>query len=54
MHANSLQVTPAGVIVISVRHLDTVIAISPQFDRIAWRVGRFGSHFAFPNPSDRF
>jgi hypothetical protein len=54
MHANSLQVAPTGVIVMSVRHLDTVIAISPQFDRIAWRIGRFGSDFAFPNPSDRF
>lgn len=38
----------------SVRHLDTVIAISPQFDRIAWRVGRFGSNFTFPNPNDKF
>jgi hypothetical protein len=54
MHANSLQVAPTGVILMSVRHLDTVIAISPQFDRIAWRIGRFGSNFAFPNPSDKF
>ena len=54
MHANSLQVAPTGVILMSVRHLDTVIAISPQFDRIAWRIGRFGSNFAFPNPNDRF
>ena len=54
MHANSLQVAPTGVIVMSVRHLDTVLAISPQFDRIAWRIGRFGSDFAFPNPSDKF
>jgi arylsulfotransferase ASST len=54
MHANSLQVAPTGVILMSVRHLDTVIAISPQFDRIAWRIGRFGSDFAFPNPSDKF
>jgi hypothetical protein len=54
MHANSLQVAPTGVILMSVRHLDTVIAISPQFDRIAWRIGRFGSDFSFPNPSDRF
>jgi hypothetical protein len=53
-HANSLQVAPTGVILMSVRHLDTVIAISPQFDRIAWRIGRFGSDFAFPNPSDKF
>jgi hypothetical protein len=54
MHANSLQVAPTHVILMSVRHLDTVIAIAPEFDRIAWRIGRFGSDFAFPNPSDRF
>jgi Arylsulfotransferase (ASST) len=54
MHANSLQVTPTGVILMSVRHLDTVIAIAPEFDRIAWRIGRFGSDFSFPDPSDRF
>jgi hypothetical protein len=54
MHANSLQVAPTGVIVMSVRHLDTVIAISPQFDRIVWRIGRFGSNFTFPNPNDKF
>ena len=54
MHANSLQVAPTGVILMSVRFLDTVIAISPQLDRIAWRIGRFGSDFTFPNSSDKF
>lgn len=54
MHSNSIQVAPTGVILMSVRHLDTVIAISPQFDRIAWRIGRFGSDFSFPDPSDEF
>jgi hypothetical protein len=54
MHANSLQVAPSGVIIMSVRYLDTVIAISPQLDRIAWRIGRFKSDFTFPNQSDRF
>ena len=54
MHANSLQVAPSGVILMSVRYLDTVMAISPQLDRIAWRIGRFGSNFAFPNPNDKF
>jgi Arylsulfotransferase (ASST) len=54
MHANSLQVAPSGVILLSVRYLDTVVAISPQLDRIAWRIGRFKSDFSFPNPSDRF
>ena len=54
MHANSLQVAPTGVLLMSVRFLDTVIAIAPQFDRIVWRIGRFGSNFAFPNPNDKF
>ena len=54
MHANSLQVTPMGAILLSVRYLDTVVAISPQLDRIAWRIGRLKSDFTFPNPSDRF
>lgn len=53
-HANSLQVAPSGGILMSLRHLDTVIAISPQFDGIAWRIGRFASDFAFSNPSDKF
>lgn len=53
-HSNSLQVAPTGEIIHSVRHLDTVLAISPQFDAISWRLGRFHSDFNFPNPSDRF
>ena len=53
-HSNSLQVAATGEILQSIRHLDTVIAISPTFDRIAWRIGRFSSSFAFPDPSDKF
>jgi hypothetical protein len=53
-HANSLQVAPTGVILMSVRHLNTVIAIAPQFDRIVWRIGKFASDFTFPDPSDKF
>jgi hypothetical protein len=53
-HSNSLQVAPTGEFVHSIRHLDTVVAISPQFDGIAWRIGRFHSDFAFPNPGDQF
>lgn len=54
MHANSLQMSPSGDLLMSVRMLDTVIAIAPQLDRIVWRIGRFHSNFAFPDPSDRF
>ena len=53
-HSNSLQVAPTGEILQSIRHLDTVIAISPTFDRIAWRIGRFSSSFDFLDPSDKF
>ncbi len=53
-HGNSLQVAPTGVILMSVRHLKTVIAIGPQFDRIAWRIGQFGSDFTFSDPNDKF
>jgi hypothetical protein len=53
-HSNSFQVAPTGEIIHSIRHLDTVLAISQQFDAISWRIGRFHSDFTFPNPSDRF
>src|SRR6202022_1004502 len=45
---------PDGLLLMSVRHLDTIIAISPQADRIAWRIGRFGSDFGFPTTADKF
>jgi hypothetical protein len=54
MHANSLQAAPDGTIAMSIRHLDTVIGISPRFDEIQWRVGGPRSDFAFPDPADRF
>ena len=54
MHANSLQAAPTGEILMSVRHLDTVLAISPRFDSIEWRIGGPRSDFGFPNPADRF
>src|SRR5262249_24120664 len=54
LHSNSLQLSPTGSFLMSLRLLDTVIAISPEFDKIAWRIGRFGSDFTFPNPGDRF
>ncbi|MBV9038151.1 MAG: aryl-sulfate sulfotransferase [Acidobacteriaceae bacterium] len=53
-HSNSLQVAPTREILQSIRHLDTVVAISPRFDRIDWRIGRFQSDFIFPDPNDKF
>lgn len=52
--AQLLVLKCARVMYRTIRHLDTVIAISPMFDRIAWRIGRFSSSFAFLDPSDKF
>jgi hypothetical protein len=53
-HANAATVGLDGNIIFSMRHLDQVIAISPDFQNIAWRLGGPGSDFTFPEPSDRF
>lgn len=53
-HANSLDVMPNGDILMSLRHLDQIIAIKPDFSGIDWKLGGVGSNFTFPNPSDQF
>jgi hypothetical protein len=53
-HANSLSILPDGNILMSIRHLDQVIAIKPDFSGIAWRLGGPSSDFSFPNPADQF
>ncbi len=53
-HANSLDILPDGNILMSIRHLDQVIAIKPDFSGIAWRLGGPESDFSFPNPADQF
>ena len=59
-HANSIQVVePRGNIIMSMRHLDQVISIAPDFQSVEWRMGgstgdfSFGD-FTFLDPSDRF
>lgn len=53
-HANSAKVAENGTTLFSIRHLNQVVAISPDFDEIAWRLGGPGSDFTFPDPTDRF
>jgi hypothetical protein len=53
-HANSISVLPDGNILVSIRHLNQIIAIKPDFSGIAWRLGGPESDFTFPNPSDQF
>lgn len=53
-HSNSLDVMNDGNILISMRHLNQLIAIDPVNGQLAWRLGGPRSDFVFPNPSDQF
>ncbi len=53
-HGNSLSILPDGNILMSIRHLNQIIAIKPDFSGIAWTLGGVGSDFTFPDPSDQF
>ena len=53
-HANSLDVTPDGTIIMSLRHLSQIIAIKPDFSGVAWRLGGPGSDFTLQDPTDQF
>ena len=53
-HSNSMALLPNGNILVSIRHLDEIIAIKPDFKGIDWVLGGKNSSFTFPDPSDRF
>jgi hypothetical protein len=53
-HANSISIGPQGNILVSMRHLNQIISIAPDFKSIQWRLGGPGSDFSFPDPSDQF
>jgi hypothetical protein len=53
-HANSLSFGPRGNLLISFRHLDQVISLTPDLSSIEWRLGGVNSSFSFPNPDDQF
>ena len=53
-HANALWKLQDGNIMMSARHLNAVIAMDTDADQIVWQLGGVGSHFTFPDPSDRF
>ena len=54
LHANSLSESPGGGYVVSLRDLNQVVSISPDFQTVRWRLGGPGSDFDFPDPTDRF
>jgi hypothetical protein len=53
-HANSVSLGSRGNVIVSFRHLDQVISLSPDFKRIEWKLGGPGSSFSFPDATDRF
>jgi hypothetical protein len=53
-HGNSIALGPRGNVVVSFRHLDQVISISPDLRSVEWRLGGVDGDFAFPDPGDRF
>lgn len=52
--ANSLQIGPRGNIIVSIPNFSQVISISPDFQRIEWKLGGPESTFTFEDPADRF
>ena len=53
-HGNSAVLAEDGSVVVSLRHLDQVVSLAPDFKSVQWRLGGPGSDFAFPDPNDKF
>jgi hypothetical protein len=53
-HANSIWVADDGSVIVSIRHLNQVIAIAPDLQSVLWRLGGPGSDFSFPDSNDQF
>jgi hypothetical protein len=53
-HSNSLFVGGRGNVIMSIRHLDQIISIAPDFQSVEWRLGGPSSDFIFPNSGDQF
>ena len=52
--ANSVQIGPRDNIIVSIPNFSQVISISPNFQRVEWKLGGPESTFTFEDPSDRF
>ena len=52
--ANSLQIGPRDNIIVSIPNFSQVISISPDFQRVEWKLGGPESTFTFEDPADRF
>ena len=54
LHANSVEESPGGGYIVSLRNIYQAVSISPDFQTVRWRLGGPDSDFDFPNPADRF
>ena len=54
LHMNSLSKTSDGGYIVSLRNINQVVSLSPDFKTTRWRLGGPDSDFDFPDPSDRF
>ena len=52
--ANSVQIGPRDNIIVSIPNFSQVISISPDFQRVEWKLGGPESTFTFEDPADRF
>ena len=52
--ANSLQIGPRDNIIVSIPNFSQVISISPDYQRVEWKLGGPESTFTFEDPTDRF
>ena len=51
---NSLSKTADGGCLVSLRNLNQVVSLSPDFKTVRWRLGGPDSDFVFPDQTDRF
>ena len=54
LHMNSLSKSADGGYIASLRNINQVISLSPDFETVRWRLGGPDSDFDFPDPTDRF
>ena len=52
--ANSVQIGPRDNIIVSIPNFSQVISISPDYQRVEWKLGGPESTFTFEDPADRF
>ena len=53
-HANSAHMDLDGSVLVSLRHLNQLVSIAPDFRSVRWRLGGPGGDFEFADASDRF